>query len=320
MRPDSGDQPVAAISGLGPLATDCGVSSVARVRPNSDVVREPGNDTPKVIGRGPESALFKHVLTLLKVGAVNIPGALTVAMEMCGLRGAPTILKELSKLPALKRRVATVTLREGQRISFPAYDAYWCRHLYAGKPYEPDVERIFRQLGKGRVLVDCGANIGYWSAKHKDYGFINSIAIEANPRLIPFLRRNYGGPIHHVAVDSVSGRTITFAGDGALGHIDRSGKGDVRVRTLALRDLDLTDPALVKLDIEGAEIAAIEGLGGIDATLVYEDFPRQGMKVTRYLLKRGWRLFTDRLEPISSVEEVAADLGPGVPRNLIAMR
>jgi hypothetical protein len=76
----------------------------------------------------------------------------------------------------------------------------------------------------------------------------------------------------------------------------------------------------VKLDIEGAKIPAIEGMGEMDATLVYEDFPRQGMKVTRYLIGRGWRLFDDRMEPIARVEDVARDLGPGVPRNLVAMR
>jgi len=209
---------------------------------------------------------------------------------------------------------------DGVPITFPAYDHYWCRYLYARARYEPDVEAIFRKYGSGRILIDCGANIGYWSVRHEEFGFTRSIAIEANPRLLPFLRRNYSGPIHHAAVDAVSGRTISFAGDGALGHIDRTAKGDVKVRTLALRDLDVEGPAVVKLDIEGAEIPAIEGLGDMDAMLVYEDFPRQGMKVTRYLFDRGWRLFDDGMEPIASIEEVAGDLGQGVPRNLVAKR
>ncbi len=92
------------------------------------------------------------------------------------------------------------------------------------------------------------------------------------------------------------------------------------VTTLALRDLEIDGPAVVKLDVEGAEIAAVEGLGDMDAMLVYEDFPRQGMKVTRYLLERGWKLFTDTFRPIRSVEQVSADLGRGVPRNLVATR
>jgi FkbM family methyltransferase len=250
---------------------------------------------------------------------MNFPGLLTVTLEKARLRGAPTLLKRMSRVPALQRKVATVALRNGQRISFPAYDAYWCRHLYAGKRYEPDVERIFHRLGKGRTLVDCGANIGYWSVRHKEFGFTQSIAIEANPRLITFLRMNHKGPIHHAAVAETSGETIIFSGDDAVGHISRNGEAGVAVPTLALRDLQL-EGALIKLDVEGAEIRAIKGLGDTDCILVYEDFPRQKMRVTRYLLEQGWKLFKDTMEPVTSVDQVSADMGPGVPHNLIAMR
>jgi hypothetical protein len=44
------------------------------------------------------------------------------------------------------------------------------------------------------------------------------------------------------------------------------------------------------------------------------------MKVTRYLLDRGWNVFSDAMEPITSIEMVSADLGKGIPRNLIAAR
>jgi FkbM family methyltransferase len=248
---------------------------------------------------------------------VNFPRLLTLSLERAGLRGAPTILGQLSKIQFLKDQVATVTLPAGQEISIPAYDGYWCRHLYAGTPYEPDVERAFRQLGMGRVLIDCGANIGYWSARHKDFGFTQSIAIEANPRLIPFLRMNHRGPVHHAAVYSESGGTIGFVGDGAIGQVGGSG---IPVPKIALRDLEVEGPVLVKLDIEGAEIPAIEGLGNRDAILVYEDFPRLRMKVTRYLLDSGWRVFTDRMEAVTCVEQVSASVGKKVPRNLVAMR
>lgn len=243
---------------------------------------------------------------------MNLPGALTAAFEKAGIRGAPTILSKVRS-----SKIATVTLPSGQRISFPAYDPYWCRYLYAGKPYEPDTQGIFRELGKGRVLIDCGANIGYWSVRHEDFGFTDAIAIEANPKLVPFLRMNYSGEIHHAAVHSCGGGTLPFDGDGALGHVSENG---IPVPRLALRDLEIRGPALVKLDIEGAEIPAIEGLGDMDAILVYEDFPRGGMKVTRYLLERGWNLFTSTMQPISSIEQVSADLGKGVPLNLVAIR
>jgi FkbM family methyltransferase len=251
---------------------------------------------------------------------MSFAGVLTAAMERGGLRGAPTLFGYLSRIPLLEKQVATVTLPTGQRISFPAYDPYWCRYLYAGKPYEPDVERIFMQLRNGRVLVDCGANIGYWSVRHRDFGFTSAIAIEPNPKLTPFLRMNHSGQIIEKAVDSQSGRTVRFAGDGAVGHVSRKAEGGIPVPTIALRDIEIGGPALVKIDVEGKEIDAIEGLGDLDCIVVYEDFPRQGMKVTRYLLDKGWKLFTDRLEPITAVEQVSADLGKGGHLNLVAMR
>ena len=192
---------------------------------------------------------------------MNFAASLTRSFEALGLRGAPTLLRYLSRaLPAAG--AATVTLPGGQEISFPAHDPYWCRYLYAGVPYEPDVEVILRRLAPGRVLIDCGANIGYWSVRAGELGFTAAIAIEANGALIPYLTRNYDGPVIHAAVYSASGERLCFSGEGATGAIGESGKP---VQSIALKDLDVDGPAVIKLDVEGAEIPAIEGAEGMDA-------------------------------------------------------
>src|SRR5215475_8518553 len=115
---------------------------------------------------------------------MNVASALTRSFEVLGLRGAPTVLSWLSRTP-LSGQVGTVRLPGGQPISFPAFDPYWARHFYAGVPYEADVEIIFRRFAAGRTLIDCGANIGYWSVRAKELGFSDAIAIEANELLIP---------------------------------------------------------------------------------------------------------------------------------------
>jgi FkbM family methyltransferase len=218
---------------------------------------------------------------------MSIPSSITRLFERLGMRGAPTLLRQLSKT-TLSRKVATVTLPAGQTISFPAYDEYWARHFYAGVPFEPDVEQIFRRFAKGRVLIDCGANIGYWSVRAKELGFAGAIAIEANEALIPILRRNHQGSVIHAAVYSKSGETLFLKGEGVAAALGSDGKP---VKTLALADLRADRPAIVKLDVEGAEIEAIKGAGNLDATFVYEDWPKSGMPVTDYLLRNGYALY-----------------------------
>lgn len=227
---------------------------------------------------------------------MNFAAVLTRSLETLGVRGAPTLLRYLSKTP-LAQQIAKVTLPGGQVISFPAYDEYWARYLYAGIPFEPDVEAIFRRLGQGRTLIDCGANIGYWSVRAKELGFIDAVAIEANESLIPLLKRNYSGRIIHAAVHSRSGETVFLQGQGAAASLGASGKP---VKTIALADLGVPGPALIKLDIEGAEISAFEGAAGMDAVFVYEDWARSGMPVTAYLLGRGYSVSGFDTTPITT--------------------
>jgi FkbM family methyltransferase len=176
------------------------------------------------------------------------------------------LLRYLSKT-RLARQIATVRLPAGQSVCFPAYDEYWARYLYAGVPYEPDVEAIFRRFAHGRTLVDCGANIGYWSARAEEFGFNEAVAIEANEALIPLLQRNHRGRNLHAAVHSQSGLTMRLGGEGAAASLGATGR---EVRTIALADLGISGPALVKLDVEGSEVAAIQGAGTLDAIYVYE--------------------------------------------------
>lgn len=231
--------------------------------------------------------------------AISAARTVTCALELLRLRGAPTILRCLSPL---FRDLLTTVMIDGVPITFPAYDHYWCRYLYARARYEPDVEAIFRKYGSGRILIDCGANIGYWSARHKSFGFTDAIAIEANPKLIEILAHNHDKVIH-AAVHSRSGETLLLEGNGAVGAIGERG---VPVLSLALADLNVQGPILIKLDVEGAEIPAIEGARGLQALFVYEDWPSRKMEVTRHLLAAGYLVLGFDETPIRSAEEAMA--------------
>lgn len=59
----------------------------------------------------------------------------------------------------------------GRDATFPAYDTYWYRYLYAGSAYEPDVEAILRKFASGRVLIDAGAISGTGRRERRHLAF-----------------------------------------------------------------------------------------------------------------------------------------------------
>ena len=265
----------------------------------------------------------------------RLSGALVRAFESASFRGAPTILSFLSSSPLLRRTTARARLATGQLIAFPAFDAYWCRYVWANAPYERDVEQIFRKLGSGRVLLDCGANIGYWSIRAPEFGFTKVIAIEANGDLIPILRENFrlnatNGTVHHAAVYSKSGEKLFLDRTAAheQGGIGESGMPVVSMTIAdAIKEISPAEEVVAKLDVEGAEIPALEGAEGVGNIIyVYEDFARLGMKVTDYLLARGMAVFGVTPEGehsrVGTLDEAfafsSATALPGGPSNLVA--
>lgn len=256
-------------------------------------------------------------------------------LESVGLRGAPTLMGLLQRIPALRRTMATVRLPYGELVTFPAFDPYWSRYLWAKIPFERDVEQIFRKLGAGRVLLDCGANIGYWSVRAREFGFTEVIAVEANSKLIPTLRENFRlnavqGKVHHAAVYSQSGIDLLL--DDSRAH-EKSGIGDSGIPVVSITIADMLEEippdreVIAKLDVEGSEIAAIEGAKGHEKTIiVYEDFHQLGMPVTDYVLGQSLRVFgvspSGERVGIFSVDEALAFnkrvAAPRWPSNFVA--
>lgn len=166
-------------------------------------------------------------------------------------------------------------------------DGYWTRFALYHAPYEPEVDTVLRAAAEATpVFCDLGANMGYWTTRAAPL-FAQVIAVEASAQTFERLYVNaahlYGVTLHHAAIHATSGEMVTFVNT-HLSHASARLMGDVpagtedrteTVTTLAIDDLvPEGTAALIKLDVEGAEIAAITGAARALAdgsVLIYED-------------------------------------------------
>jgi FkbM family methyltransferase len=165
------------------------------------------------------------------------------------------------------------------------FDAVAHKVRTEGTYFPPHYEIALAITPPDGVVLDVGAHIGTFSLAAAATGR-RVIAVEASPRNIDLLehsaRANHLDPwisLVPVAVANRSG-TVRFRQEGAWGRIASSGGHDiveVPVRTGAeiLTELCVPRVDLVKMDIEGSEIAAVEGMAVLFSTaaapvLVYE--------------------------------------------------
>jgi FkbM family methyltransferase len=144
--------------------------------------------------------------------------------------------------------------------------------------YELDTLRLIRRLLRpGDHFVDCGANIGYFTlaaaARVGPAGRVD--AFEPDPLNRARLEKHLaakGSPanvrVHSVAVSDVAGEaTLYHPTEGGRNHgeasLFRPADGAAAAYTVPTARLDevVTDsPRLIKMDVEGAELAAIRGM------------------------------------------------------------
>ena len=161
---------------------------------------------------------------------------------------------------------------------FPYGDAYWSVLCAPGFTYEREIEGFVRRCAREKinyVFVDCGANFGYWSVRisSDEAGGQKAIAIEASSESFGHTMRNraLNGDrflAHHRAISNEHGKLVTLFGSSK--HEQRSiveeevtGSSLETVKSLSLSHLDDVevekDNLVLKLDVEGVEIAALEG-------------------------------------------------------------
>ncbi|KZY34117.1 methyltransferase FkbM [Roseovarius sp. HI0049] len=166
-------------------------------------------------------------------------------------------------------------------------DGYWTRFALWHEEYEPEIAAVLKAAsGRAEIFCDCGANKGYWTVRAAPL-FDRVIAAEAAEATFAALSVNAGHlpnvTLHRVAIHAVSGERMTFVNvenshaSARLLSDGKPGPGD-KTETVETRRIDDLVPegvpALIKLDVEGAEVAALEGASRAirdGAVIIYED-------------------------------------------------
>ncbi len=221
------------------------------------------------------------------IGLMKLTAKLTSPLEYTGLSLLHRTLRGL--LPST-RHIET-QLFPDTKFAFPYGDAYWGVLLDNSTFYSPEVENfLIKMRHVDYAFIDCGANYGYMSAimTSDTYGNKPCIAIEADPGTFKILQQNASlnddrFEILNRAIFSVSGQMVDMSG---AKHEARSILGDSgevlsgNVETVALDDLldwvdaQKKDKVMLKLDVEGVEIDAMNGARELlkrNLVIMYED-------------------------------------------------
>jgi FkbM family methyltransferase len=206
---------------------------------------------------------------------------------------------------ALPQRDIAIKLNEDAVFAFPYGDGYWSKLLDRDFRYEDELEILFEDSRDvDYVLIDGGANYGYWSvlASSTPFGGHRAIAIEPSSVNYDRLANNarLNGGRFETLKSAIGARRGTARLSGTKHEaFSIAGAGSAageEVPVMALDDLivDGRIPArgkyLVKLDVEGVEIEAIQGAARLieaDTVLLCEDHGSdRGHSVSRYILEQ----------------------------------
>ena len=173
------------------------------------------------------------------------------------------------------------------RIRLPDDFDFLASYVGTARAYfPPSFELALDVAPSAGVILDLGAHLGTLTLAAAATGR-RVVAVEASPRNVELL----GASVHAngfddlvtivpVAVSDHSG-TVRFQEEGPWGQVSRSGWGigvvEVPARTVpeVLSDLGVEHVDVVKMDVEGSEIAVVDGMAPLltarDApTIVYE--------------------------------------------------
>lgn len=238
----------------------------------------------------------------------------------------------------------TVTFRDGLRFTvvFDAGADDPLTRLYADGqfPHGPFSGLLPHLLRPGTAVLDLGAHLGSFALVAAAAG-CRVVAVEACPRNAALLRASAacnGFDRLHVVHAAVSDRpgTVQFCANGPFGliHVASVHSPRIEVRAVTvdalLAEVGWTTVDLLKMDVEGSEVAAVRGMSGLLARpdappLVYESnghtlhlFDQSPAALKAALEGFGYANYL--IEPNQLVPVSAEDVQPSVVTDHLAVK
>lgn len=269
----------------------------------------PWEPRPRVIGSGPGTISRLHLVSCRFAMAL-----LLKAVRGRGLHRAVTFLSRFFG----RRNFVIVEVFGRRQFKVLLSDRYWIPAILGRGTYEPEIGYVIGPLLRnGIAFLDCGANLGWWSvfASTRIERPDHILAIEASS--VPFagLKENAalnqnGFRCMRAAIWSESGETVKILSDRVRhGRSRVMSKREEIGRNSFIEDvasISLTKVVrdhfpgdvrrlIIKLDIEGSEQKALEGMDEElmnIALIVYEDHGKEARsEVTTDLLEKRFHVF-----------------------------
>jgi FkbM family methyltransferase len=193
------------------------------------------------------------------------------------------------------------------KLNFPEGFDYVKQDFEKTGVWEPrTTEYIKKNLKIGDIFLDVGANVGYFTMLAAECG-AEVLAFEPSKLNREFLSKNIKDnkfqthtTVFNSALSNKNERQVELfqgntPGENSLKKNYHNGSGSEKVDIVRYDDLDLPAPNMIKIDIEGNEKEALEGMQGIlttkyPITLILEDWDNS---VTNWLISEyGWNLVT----------------------------
>ncbi len=209
-------------------------------------------------------------------------------------------------------------------------DGYWTRFALYHRDYEPEVARVMQAAHSHcDLFCDLGANKGYWTVR-ASARFSRVTAVEASAETYAQLTENaealHNVTLQRAAIYSRSGEEMTFINthnSHASARLSQNGTAapqDYTETVLTTTIDDLIPPgtaALIKLDVEGAEVAALQGAARAlqdGSVLLFEDHGADtDCLPSAYLLAQpGLRIYSIEAQPrnlttLEAIRQIKSD-------------